>query len=89
MKAESKNILKGCNHLYFDSKVVTRNIITDWVQGIRNMLGLELKSYTNIINQTVKELQENCNVKLKWYRIDIEELHGGILISLYGEKTRK
>ena len=77
------------NLVYFDSKVVSRNIITDWVQGIRNLFGLELKAYTNIVNETVKELLNKVDTKLKWYRIDIEEFgRGGFLVSIYGEKEK-
>ena len=77
------------NLIYFDSKVVSRNIITDWVQGIRNLFGLELKAYTNIVNETVKELLNKVDTKLKWYRIDIEEFgRGGFLVSIYGEKEK-
>lgn len=86
---DKKELMKQSNLVYFDSKVVSRNVITDWIQGIRNLLGLELKSYTNIVNETVKELLSKVNVKLKWYRIDIEEFgRGGFLISIYGEKEK-
>jgi len=84
-----KDLIKESNLFYFNSKVVSRNIITDWVQRIRNMLGLELKAYTNTVNETVKELVNKVDTKLKWYRIDIEEFgRGGFLISIYGEKEK-
>ncbi len=90
MNENKKNkLMEQSDLFYFDSKVVSRNIITDWVQHIRNVFGLELKAYTNTINDTVKELQNRIKVKLKWYRIDIEEFgHGGFLISIYGEKEK-
>ncbi len=87
---KTKNdLIRNSNLFYFDSKVVSRNIITDWIQGIRNLFGLELKAYTNTVNQTVKELLNKVDTKLKWYRIDIEEFgHGGFLIAVYGEKEK-
>lgn len=72
--------------MYFKSKVVSRNIISDWIQGIRNFLGLELKGYTNVINETVKEMKNSITEDLAWFRIDIEQVsHNAFLISIYGE----
>lgn len=86
LSPQQKEIYKS-DLFYFDCKVVSRNVITDWVQGIRNLLGLELKAYTNIIDTTVRELQSKINVPLKWFRIDIEQMtKGSFLISIYGEK---
>ncbi len=66
-------------------KVVSRNIITDFVQGIRNFLGLELKSYTEKIDITIKELLAKADKPKEWYRIDIDEIgSGGIMIIVYG-----
>lgn len=85
-----KDLIKESDLFYFNSKVVSRNLITDWIQGIRNMFGLELKAYTNIVNETVKELMDKVDTKLKWYRIDIEEFgRGGFLVSVYGEKENE
>jgi len=85
--AVNKHEIKQSELLYFDCKVVSRNVITDFIQSIRNFLGLELKAYTNVIDQTVKELQSKINIPLKWFRIDIEQMtRGSFLISIYGEK---
>ena len=71
---------------YYDCKVVSRNIITDFVQGIRNWLGLELIGYTNVLKNTVKELEAKAP-KLKWFRIDTEMGNKGVfIISIYGER---
>lgn len=35
-----KELFEQSKYFYFNSKVVSRNIITDWIQGIRNFLGL-------------------------------------------------
>ena len=52
---KKEKLFKGDN-TFFEAKVVSRNMITDFVQGIRNMLGLELKAYTNTINEVANEL---------------------------------
>lgn len=71
---------------FFVTKVISRNIITDWVQGIRNLLGLELKSYTLTIETTVQELMNKVSKKpMEWYKIDIEEFGGGgFMVCVYG-----
>ena len=66
-------------------KVVSRNVITDYVQKIRNFLGLELKSYTEKIDVTIKELLAKAVEEIKWYKIDVEEIGGkGIIVIVYG-----
>ena len=71
---------------FMEVKVVSRNIITDWIQGIRNLLGLELKSYTNIIKETSEELLNKVKTReIDWFKIDIEEFgRGGFMVSVYG-----
>lgn len=92
MDIEAKIIKKkemlNNEYIYFNCKVVSRNMITDFVQGIRNMLGLELKAYTNTIKSTVEELKSEMPSNLKWFRIDIEQLSkGALMVSIYGEKN--
>ena len=70
---------------FFYSKIVTRNVITDFVQGIRNFLGLDLLSYNEAINKTVNELFEQLNQEIKWYKIDIEQIGKGFLVAIYGD----
>ncbi len=73
---------------FFEVKVVSRNIISDFVQSIRNFLGMEMTGYSNIIEITVKELLNKIKKKGKanWFKIDIEQIaNSGIIISVYGE----
>lgn len=78
------------NDTFLEVKVVSRNIITDWVQSIRNLLGLELKSYTNTIKETSEELLNKVKKKpIDWFKVDIEEVaRGGFLITVYGVYKR-
>lgn len=76
------------NRYFNETRVTSRNIITDWVQSIRNMLGLDLKSYQEAINTTTEELKvkylEGKNVK--WYRLDIEiSRTDAFIVTIYGE----
>lgn len=70
-------------------KVISRNIITDWIQTIRNMLGFDLKAYTNAIDKGITEIQEQIPEKTKWYKIDIEQIDGAFIIVIYGESKWK
>ncbi len=68
------------------TKVYSRNVITDWVQGIRNFFGLELKSYTEVIQKGISECMEKTPENKKWFKIDVEQIsNGGFMILIYGE----
>lgn len=73
--------------IFRETMVVSRDIITDWVQGIRNILGLRLKAYENRINSACEELKLKWLIKeTKWFRYDIETGgNGEFIISIYGE----
>ena len=72
------------------TKVVTRNIIMDIVANIENILGMNLKSYEDMINKGIKEIEEELEekkIKLKWYRYEMNQLtNGAMAIMLYGEE---
>ena len=72
------------------TKVVTRNIIMDIVANIQNILGMNLKSYEDMINKGIKEIEEELEekkIKLKWYRYEMNQLtNGAMAIMLYGEE---
>lgn len=71
---------------YFETRITTRNIITDWIQGIRNILGLPLHSYEEAIQKTAKEMIKELP-EMEWYKIDIEEIQdGAFMIVIYGER---
>lgn len=70
------------------TRVVTRNIVTDLFQGIRNIFGLRLRGYENMINESIKELTAEMELKydVKWYRLIINPLAtGSVMIIIYGE----
>ena len=70
------------------TRVVTKNIVTDSFQSIRNIFGLRLRGYERMINNAVKELTEEMELKykVKWYRLIINPLtNGSAMIILYGE----
>ena len=70
------------------SRVITKDIITDMFQGLRNFFGLRLRGYENMINKNTKELIEEMNLKYKnidWWRLSINPLtKGSAMITVFG-----
>jgi|TARA_Y100000034_G_scaffold76208_1_gene91567 hypothetical protein len=74
------------------TRVVTRDVITDFFQIIRNLFGMRLKGYEEIISTNIKELIKGGEKKYKidWWRLSINPLtHSSIMITFYGEGTKK
>ena len=70
------------------TRVVTRNIVTDSFQGIRNIFGLRLRGYERMLNQSIEDLMKEMDLKydVKWYRLIVNPLtKGSAMIILYGE----
>ena len=70
------------------TRVVTRNIVVDAFQGIRNFFGKRLRGYEEVITKAHREMIEEMNLRyenIKWWRINQDELtSGAILITFYG-----
>lgn len=70
------------------TKVVTKNVISDAFQGIRNFFGMRLRGYEDIINKTTDELIKEMHLKYKsveWYRFSINQLtQASAMITIYG-----
>jgi len=72
------------------TKVVTKNIVADFVAKVQNVFGVNLSSYEKMIekgtNEIEKELKEE-NIEMDWYRYEISQLtNGAIAILFYGDK---
>lgn len=70
------------------TRVVTKNIVTDSFQGIRNIFGLRLRGYEGMINEAIKELTNEAELRydIEWYRIIVNPLlKGSAMIIFYGE----
>lgn len=73
---------------YYNTHVVTKNLIRDWLAGIKNLLGLRLTSYEDVINEAIEELIKDMKSKgkMNWYRLSINEItNGAIMIIIYGD----
>ena len=61
------------------TRVVTKDIITDSFQGLRNLFGLRLRGYENMLNKNIKELIDIAEIRynINWYRLSINPLTNG------------
>ena len=74
------------------TRVVTKDIVTDSFQGIRNLFGLRLRGYEKMINKNLKEIIEFAEVQyhIDWFRLSINPLtSGSVMITIYGEGNEK
>ncbi len=70
------------------TRVVTKDIITDSFQGLRNFFGLRLRGYEQVLKKNLKEMTIEMEIRYKvdWYRIIINPLtNGSAMIIFYGE----
>jgi hypothetical protein len=74
---------------FSETRVYTKNIVTDSFQSIRNIFGLRLRGYEGMINNGTKELIELVEAKyskIKYWKLNINPLtNGSVMITIYGE----
>lgn len=74
------------------TRVMTRNIVTDSFQGIRNLFGLRLRGYEKMINEGMKAVTEEAELiyDIKWHHYSINPLaKGSVMVIIYGEGVKK
>lgn len=73
------------------TRVVTKDIVTDSFQGIRNLFGLRLRGYEKMLNKNINELIKIAEIQyqIEWYRLSINPLtNGSAMITVYGEGVK-
>jgi len=68
-------------------RVVTRDFIRDWFQGIRSLFGKRMKAYEKRVNENVLDMMQliKSEGEIGWHRMNIQEVgKDGILINIYG-----
>jgi len=72
------------------TKVVTKNFIMDFVARIQNLVGVNIKSYEDMVQKGIDQIKlelKKKRIKLKWYRYEITQLtNGAMAIMLYGDE---
>lgn len=69
-------------------RVVTKNIVTDSFQSIRNIFSLRLRGYEGMLDKGIKEVFQEAELKynIKWFRLIVNDLgKGTAMIVMYGE----
>ncbi len=69
------------------TRVVTKDIITDSFQGLRNLFGLRLRGYEHVLNKNINEMFKEMEIKyeVKWFRMIVNPLtQGSAMIVVYG-----
>lgn len=84
-------VSKNYYNSFHTTRVVSRDFIKDWFQGIRSLFGLRMKAYENRVQETMDLLMEEIKSKgsIEWHRINIQEVQDGILINIYGKYKEK
>lgn len=70
------------------TKVVTKNIVVDSFQGLRNFFGMRLRGYEDMIEKGISSIMEEVEdeYQTEWFRISINPLtNGSVMITIYGE----
>ena len=70
------------------TRVVTKDLITDSFQGLRNLFGMRLRGYETLLRKNISQMMEEMKLKYdtKWFRLIINPLtNGSAMIILYGE----
>jgi len=68
-------------------RVVTRDFVRDWFQGIRSLFGKRMKAYEKRVNENVLDMMQliKAQGEIQWHRMNIQEVgKDGILINIYG-----
>ena len=70
------------------TRVVTKDIVTDSFQGLRNLFGLRLRGYEKLLEKNINEMMEEMDIRYKvdWFRMLVNPLtNGSAMIIVYGE----
>jgi len=79
----------GAFHL---QRVVTKDVVTDVFQGIRNFFGFRQRAYERMLQKHIHQMLEEMNLKfkVKWYRMIINPLNNGsAMIIIYGDGVKR
>ena len=72
---------------FIKTRVVTKDFFKDWLQRMRNLLGMRQTAYEEKIILTVKGIFEELSSegKISWWRMNQDVIGDAIIISIYGE----
>jgi hypothetical protein len=74
------------------TRVVTRDIVVDFLQAVRNLFGMRLFRYEEMISKNISDLVGLMDKKyrVEWWRLSVNPLtHSSVMITIYGEGVKK
>ncbi len=69
-------------------RVITKDIVSDSFQGIRNFFGLRLRGYESVLKKHIHQMMNEMHSKydVNWYRMIVNPLtNGSAMIIIYGD----
>jgi hypothetical protein len=70
------------------TKFVTVNVVKDWINNLKDVLGLEQTSYEEVVSNKTQEIFKELNSKgkIKWFRQTVDRtFEKTIQITIYGQ----
>ena len=74
------------------TRVVSKNLVVDAFQWVRNLFGFRLRSWEKHINNSIADLCQEMRLKYdpKWWRLIVNPLtDGSAMLIVYGEGTTR
>ena len=74
------------------TRVVTKDVVTDMFQSLRNFFGFRLRGYEQVLNKHIEEMLEEMKLAhdVSWFRMIINPLtNGSAMIIIYGEEKEE
>ena len=76
---------------FFVNRIVTRNLVEDIVESVRNRVGLRQRGYEKMVQETADELIEQVHdeYEVEWFRVDVDVVgNGAMSVNVYGQGRR-
>lgn len=76
---------------FFVNRIVTRNLVNDIVESVRNRVGLRQRGYEEMVRETADELIEQVHdeYEVEWFRVDVDVVgNGAMSVNVYGQGRR-
>lgn len=71
------------------TKFLTVNVVKDWLNGIKDLLGMEQKSYSELVNEGIKEILTEIEKEgeIIWFRQEVDRtFNNSIQVTIYGQQ---
>jgi len=73
---------------FFENRIVTKGVIGDITEGIRNRFGLRQRGYEEMVMDAADELIDDVHeeYEVEWFRVDVNRFGAGaVSVNVYGQ----